>query len=143
MNEPSVRLLDAVRVDENREYIEFRFKEINGEDQTIQIDFEYVESLAAVFQQAFVAALMAEHQGLNRSLGCDYLSVPRVDIEYPISVAVDLMTDRVVSMFMLGTPFQASYSMPTEIARMLSRDLHAACDQVGEQTLDFNQRLRS
>ncbi len=134
MTEPLVRLLDSVHVDENREYIEFRFTDGGGERQSIQIDFEYVESLAALFQQAFVSATLAARQGGNRAYGRDYVSVPRVDIEYPISVAVDLMTERVVTMFMLGTPFQASYSMPTTVARMLSGDLLNACDQVGQPT---------
>jgi hypothetical protein len=35
-------------------------------------------------------------------------------------------------MFMLGTPFQASYSMPTGVAYMLSGDLLNACDRVGQ-----------
>jgi hypothetical protein len=131
MAEPLVRLLEAVRIDENREYIEFRFTDGDGGTQVIQIDFEYVESLAALFQQAFVSAVMEARQGATRSHGRDYLSVPRVDIEYPISVAVDLMTERVVTMFMLGTPFQASYSMPVQVARTLSGDLLNACDQVG------------
>src|ERR1700755_637421 len=115
MAEPEVRLLDAVRIDENREYIEFRFRDGAGREQAIQIDFEYVESLAALFQQAFVSAVMEARQGPNRSQGRDHLSVPRVDIEYPISVAVDLMTERVLTMFMFGTPFQASYSMPVQV----------------------------
>jgi hypothetical protein len=140
MTEPLVRLLDSVRIDENREYIEFRFTDGGDEQQTIQIDFEYVESLAALFQQAFVSAVIAARQGANRSHGREYLSVPRVDIEYPISVAVDLMTERVVTMFMLGTPFQASYSMPVGIARMLSGDLLNACEQV-EQPLPAVPRL--
>ena len=76
---------------------------------------------------------MIAHHGPSRSLGRDYVSVPRVDIEYPISVAVDVMTERVVAMFMLGTPFQGSYSMPTEIARQLSGDLLDACSEVGEE----------
>ena len=140
MTEPLVRLLDSVRIDENREYIEFRFTDGGDEQQTIQIDFEYVESLAALFQQAFVSAVIAARQGANRSHGREYLSVPRVDIEYPISVAVDLMTERVVTMFMLGTPFQASYSMPVGIARMLSSGLLNACEQV-EQPLPAVPRL--
>jgi hypothetical protein len=140
MTEPLVRLLDSVRIDENREYIEFRFTDGGDEQQTIQIDFEYVESLAALFQQAFVSAVIAARQGANRSHGREYLSVPRVDIEYPISVAVDMMTERVVTMFMLGTPFQASYSMPVGIARMLSSDLLNACEQV-EQPLPAVPRL--
>jgi hypothetical protein len=131
--EPLVRLLDSVRIDDNREFIEFRFRNADGEEQLLQIDFEYVESLAALFQQAFVSAVMQARHGANRSHGRDYLSVPRIDIEYPISVAVDLMTERIVAMFMLGTPFQASYSMPAEVARMLSGDLLNACDQVRQQ----------
>jgi hypothetical protein len=140
MTEPLVRLLDSVRIDENREYIEFRFTDGGDEQQAIQIDFEYVESLAALFQQAFVSAVIAARQGANRSHGREYLSVPRVDIEYPISVAVDLMTERVVTMFMPGTPFQASYSMPVGVARMLSGDLLNACEQV-EQPLPAVPRL--
>jgi hypothetical protein len=134
--EPLIRLLESVHIDEDRQYIEFRFTDGGSERQTIQIDFEYVETLAALFQQAFVSAVMVARQGANRSYGREYLYVPRADIEYPISVAIDLMTERVVAMFMLGTPFQASYSMPTEIARLLSGDLLDACDQVrqGQQT---------
>jgi hypothetical protein len=135
MTESLTRLLQAVRIDANREYFEFRFRDGDGEEQAIQIDFEYLESLAALFHQAFVSSVLTAQHGPNRSLGRDYVSVPRVDIEYPISVAVDVMTERVVTMFMLGTPFQASYSMPREIARMLSGDLASACSEVGEQRL--------
>jgi hypothetical protein len=133
MTEPLVRLLDSVSIDESRQYIEFRFRDGGGEEQAVQIDFEYVESLAALFQQAFVSAVLDARQGGNRSYGREYLSVPRVDVDYPISVAVDQMTERVVTMFMLGTPFQASYSMPAAVARMLSGDLRKACDQMGQQ----------
>ena len=52
MTEPLIRLLKSVHVDEDRQYIEFRFTD-GGERQTIQIDFEYVETLAALFRQAF------------------------------------------------------------------------------------------
>jgi hypothetical protein len=134
MTEPLVRLLDSVQIDDNREYIEFRFRGTDGEEQTIQIDFGYVESLAALFQQAFVSTVVETAQGANRSYGHEYLSVPRVDIDCPIKVAVDLMTERVLTLFMLGTPFQASYSLPSEVARMLSGDLLDACDQVRQQT---------
>jgi hypothetical protein len=133
MTEPLVRLLNTVHIDENRQYIEFQFRDVGGEEQAIQIDFEYVESLAALFQQAFVSAVVAARQGGDRSYGRGYLSVPRVDIEHPISVAVDQMTERIVTMFMLGTPFQASYSLPAQVARQLSGDLLNACDQVGKQ----------
>lgn len=43
-----------------------------------------------------------------------------------------VMTERVVTMFLLSTPFQASCSMPTAVARMLSGDLLNACDQLGQ-----------
>lgn len=132
MTEPLIRSLNSIRIDGNREYIEFRFKDGSGEEQAIQIDFDYVESLAALFQQAFVSAVMATRQGANRARGRDHLSVPRVDIEYPISVAVDLMSERVMTMFMLDTPFQAAYSMPKEVARTLSGDLRNACDRIDE-----------
>jgi hypothetical protein len=133
MAEPVVRLLDSVRIDDAREFIEFRFRDADGVEQAIQIDFAYVESLAALFQQAYVSRVMEACQGSNRLHGNQYVSVPRVDIEHPISVAVDLMTERVIAMFMLGTPFQACYSMPTELARMLSGDLIGACNQVHQQ----------
>jgi hypothetical protein len=131
MAEPLIRSLDSVRIDDNRQYIEFRFTDGLGERQTIRIDFEYVESLAALFQQAFVSAALAARQGANRWHGREYISVPRADVDYPISVAVDVMTERVVMMFLLGTPFQVSYSVPTEVARMLSGDLVVACEQAG------------
>ncbi len=133
MAEPVIRLLDSVRIDGSREFIEFRFRDTDGVEQAIQIDFAYVESLAGLFQQAYVSWVMEVCQGANRSHGQDYASVPRVDIEYPISVAVDLMTERVITVLMLGTPFQASYSMPAEIARTLSGDLLGACDHVTKQ----------
>ncbi len=133
MTEPLIRSLDSVRIGEDRQYIEFRFQDGRGEAQTIQIDFAYVEALAALFQQAFVSATLAARQGGNRWHGHDYLSVPRIDVEYPISVAVDVMTDRVVTMFMPGTPFQVSYSLPTAVASKFSHDLLTACDTVGGQ----------
>jgi hypothetical protein len=135
MPEALTRLLQSVRIDEHREFIEFRFKGEDGEEQAIQIDFEYLESLAALFHQAFVSSAMTAQHGPNRSLGRDYVSVPRLDIEYPISVAVDVMTERVVSMFMLSTPFQAAYSMPIGIARILSGDLLSACEEIGKKRL--------
>lgn len=131
--EPVIRSLDSVRIGASREFIEFCFRDANGAEQAIQIDFAYVESLAGLFQQTYVSWAMEAREGANRSHGHEYLSVPRVDIEYPIGVAVDLMTERVVAMFMLGTPFQVCYSMPTKIARMLSADLRGACDQVPQQ----------
>jgi hypothetical protein len=133
MAEPVMRSLASVRIDDSREFIEFRFRAADGAEQSVQIDFAYVESLAGLFQQAYVSWVMEAHQGANQSHGHGYVSVPRVDIEYPISVAVDLMTERVIAMFMLGTPFQACYSMPAEIARMLAGDLRGACDEVGQQ----------
>ena len=62
MTEPLVRLLDSVHVDEDRQYIEFRFTDGGDGQQAIQIDFDHVESLAALFQQVFVSAVMATRQ---------------------------------------------------------------------------------
>jgi hypothetical protein len=45
MAEPVVRLLDSVRIDESREFFEFRFRGADGAELPIQIDFAYVESL--------------------------------------------------------------------------------------------------
>jgi hypothetical protein len=132
-SEPLVRMLESVRIDDNREYIEFCLRDADGERQSVQIDFDYVESLAALFQQAFVSATMEDRQGANRSYGREYLSVPRLDLDQPVSVAVDVMTERVVAIFMLGTPFQASYSMPVDVARKLSDNLLSACGQVSQQ----------
>jgi hypothetical protein len=132
MAEPLIRVLDSVHIDDDRRYIEFRFRDRSAE-QVIRIDFQYVESLAALFQQAFVSAALAVGQGGNRWHGRDYLSVPRVDVDHPISVAVDVMTDRVVLMFLLGTPFQVSYSVPVGLARMLATDVVAACEHVERQ----------
>ena len=67
MTEPLVRLLDSVHVDEDRQYIEFRFTDGGDGQQAIQIDFDYVESLAALFQQVFLSAAMAARQGANSS----------------------------------------------------------------------------
>ncbi len=133
-SEPLVRMLESVRIDDNREYIEFRLRDADGERQSVQIDFEYDESLAALFQQAFVSAVMEDRRGANSSYGREYLSVPRLDLDHPVSVAVDVMTERVVAIFMLGTPFQASYSMPVDVALTLLDNLHSACVQVSQQT---------
>ena len=122
-----------MHIDDNRQYIEFRFKGIGGEEQTIQIDFEYVELLPALFQQAFVSAALEQRQGTNRSLGRGWLSVPRVDIDHPVSVGVDVMSEPVVAMFLLGSPFQVSYALPAAGARTLADDLLFACDQVRHQ----------
>jgi hypothetical protein len=54
MADPSFQLLDAVTIDDSREYIEFQFRDYAGEQKIIQIDFGYVESPAAIFQQAFL-----------------------------------------------------------------------------------------
>ena len=45
MAEPVVRLLDPVRIDESREFFEFRFRGADCAELPIQIDFAYVESL--------------------------------------------------------------------------------------------------
>jgi hypothetical protein len=132
MAEASIRFLDAVHIDDGRQYIEFRFREPGGESQAIQIDFEYVESLAAVFQQAFVSAALQAQHGDNQRLGRKWLTVPRAEVDRPIDIGVDVMSNRIVAMFLLGSPFQVSYSLPATIARALASDLLSACEEVRE-----------
>jgi hypothetical protein len=134
MDEPSIRLLDSVHIDDDRQYVEFRFRGFAGEREAVQIDFEYVESLAAIFQQAFVSAALETQQGSTRQFGPDWLSVPRVDVDHPVGVAVDIMASRVVAMFLLGSPFQVSYALKEKTARQLATALLAACDQLRQQT---------
>jgi hypothetical protein len=129
MTEAQVQLLDAVHIDDDREYIEFRFSDTGGNRQSIQIDFGYIESLAAVFQQAFLSAALSELHSGNRAKGQDWLAVPRADIDHPVSVGVDVTSGRVIAMFLLGSPFQVCYSLPRDSAQTLSRDLLAAADQ--------------
>jgi hypothetical protein len=129
MADPLFQFLDAVNIDDGREYIEFRFRDCAGEQKIIQIDFSYVESLAAVFQQAFLSATLAERQGENRSLGQDWIAVPRADVDHPVSVGVDVMSGKIVAMFLLGSPFQVCYALPKENARALSHDLLAASEE--------------
>ena len=130
MNDAVFQFLDAVHVDDAREYIEFQFRDCAGERQVIQIDFGYVESLAAVFQQAFLSATLADRHGSNRALGQDWIAVPRADVDHPVSVAVDVMSEKIVTMFLLGSPFQVCYALPKENARALSQDLLAASEAV-------------
>jgi len=73
MADPLFQFLDAVNIDDSREYIEFQFSDGAGEQKVIQIDFGYIESLAALFQQAFLSATLEDRQGSNRprqGLGC-------------------------------------------------------------------------
>jgi hypothetical protein len=133
MAEASFHFLDAVQIDDGRQFIEFRFVDFTGEQKVIQIDFDYVESLAAVFQQAFIAATVAGPQGSNRRISQDFVSVPRADLDHPVSVGIDVTSGRIVTMFLFGSPFQVCYSLPTEHARTLSHDLLAAYDQVRQQ----------
>jgi hypothetical protein len=121
--------LDAVNIDDDREYIEFEFRGMTGEQKVVQIDFSYVESLAAVFQQAFLSATLAERQGRNQTLGGDWIAVPRADVDHPVSVGVDAMSGRIVAMFLVGSPFQVCYALPKENARALSHDLMAATEE--------------
>jgi hypothetical protein len=114
MTEPLFQLLDAVNIDEGRQYIEFQFSDYVGERKIIQIDFDYPESLTGVLRQAFISAVLEGRQGSNRTLGHDWVSVPRVDVDQPVSV--DVMTGRIVTMLLLGTPFQACYALPVENA---------------------------
>jgi hypothetical protein len=130
MAEPLFQFLDAVHIDDGRQYIEFQFSDCSGQRQIFQIDFDYIESLAAVFQQAFVSAILAGRQGSNRQLGQDFISVPRADVDHPVSVGVDVISGRIVAMFLLGSPFQVCYALPAENARTLSNDLLAAYEEV-------------
>lgn len=129
MAEPLFQFLDAVNIGDGREYIEFQFRDCAGEPTVIQIDFAYVESLAAVFQQAFLSATLADRQGSNRSLGQDWIAVPRADVDHPVSVGVDVISGKIVAMFLLGSPFQVCYALPKENARILSHDLLAASEE--------------
>lgn len=130
MAEPLFQLLDAVNIDEARHYIEFQFRDYAGEQTIIQVDFDYLEALTGVLQQAFVAAALEGRQGSNRMFGRDWVSVPRVDIDQPVGVGVDVMTGKIVTMVLLGSPFQACYALPVENARALAHELLAACDEV-------------
>jgi hypothetical protein len=130
MTEPLFQLLDAVNIDEGRQYIEFQFSDYAGERKVIQIDFDYLESLTGVLRQAFISAVLEGMQGSNRMLGEDWVSVPRVDIDQPVNVGVDVMTGKVVTMLLVGSPFQVSYALPIENARALAHELLAACDEV-------------
>jgi hypothetical protein len=130
MAEPLFQFLDAVDIDDNREYIEFQFRDCAGEQKIIQIDFAYIESLAAIFQQAFLSATLADREGSNRSLGQDWIAVPRADVDHPVSVGVDAMSGRIVTMFLLGSPFQIGYALPKENAQALSQALLAAAEEV-------------
>ncbi len=134
MAEPLFQFLDAVNIDDGREYIEFRFSDCAGEQKIIQIDFAYLESLAAVFQQAFLSAALTGRQGSNQFLSEDWMVVPRADVDHPVSVGVDAMSGRIVAMFLLGSPFQVCYALPKENARALSYDLLAAAEDASETT---------
>ena len=133
MTEPHFQLLDAVNIDENRQYIEFRFSDYAGERKIIQIDFDYLKSLTGVLSQAFMSAVLEGRQGSDRVLGQDWISVPRIDVERPVDVGVDIMTAKVVMMLLLGSPFQTCYSLPADNARALARELLAACEQLRQQ----------
>jgi hypothetical protein len=130
MTEPLFQMLDVVNIDEGRQYIEFQFSDYAGERKIIQIDFDYLESLAGVLRQAFISAVLEGRQGSNRMLGEDWVAVPRVDVEHPVSVGVDVMTGKIVTMLMLGSPFQSCYAFPIENARALAHALLSACDEV-------------
>jgi hypothetical protein len=130
MTEPLFQLLDAVNIDADRQYIEFQFSDYEGDRKIIQIDFDYLESLTGVLRQAFISAVLEGKQGSNRMLGRDWVSVPRVDVDQPVNVGVDVMTGKVVTMLLLGSPFQVCYALPIENARALAQELLAACDEV-------------
>src|ERR1700722_2163735 len=117
MTDPLFQLLDAVNIDADRQYIEFQFIDFEGERKIIQIDFDYLESLTGVLRQAFISAVLEGKQGSNRMLGQDWVAVPRVDIDQPVNVGVDVISGRVVTMLLVGSPFQACYALPVENAR--------------------------
>jgi hypothetical protein len=53
--------------------------------------------LTGVLRQAFIPAVLeGRRQGSNRMLGQDWVPVPRVDVDHPVSVDVDVdvMTGR-------------------------------------------------
>src|SRR5580692_7072969 len=139
MTEPLFQLLDAVNIDESRQYIEFQFSDYSGERKIIQIDFDYLETLTGVLRQAFISAVLEGRQGSNRMLGQDWVSVPRVDVEHPVSVGVDVMTGRIVTMLLLGSPFQPCYAFPIENARALAHALLSACDEAGRHDMQLAQ----
>jgi hypothetical protein len=56
MTEPLFQMLDAVNIDEGRQYIEFQFSDYAGERKIIQIDFDCLESLTGVLRQASISA---------------------------------------------------------------------------------------
>jgi hypothetical protein len=130
MTEPLFQLLDAVNIDEDRQYIEFRFRDYEGEQKIIQIDFDYLESLTGVLRQAFISAALTGQQGSNQTLGEDWIAVPRVDIDQPVNVGIDVMSGKIVTMLLLGSPFQTCYSLPVENARALAHELLAACEEM-------------
>lgn len=132
MTEPLFQMLDAVNIDEGRQYIEFQFSDYAGERKIIQIDFDYLESLTGALRQAFISAVLEGRQGSNRMLGEDRVSVPRVDVEHPVNVGVDVMTGKIVTMLMLGSPFQSCYPFSIENARTLARAILSACEEVGQ-----------
>ena len=104
MTEPLFQLLDAVNIDEDRQYIEFRFRDYEGEQKIIQIDFDYLKSLTGVLRQAFISAALTGQQGSNQTLGEDWIAVPRVDIDQPVNVGIDVMSGKIVTMLLLGSP---------------------------------------
>jgi len=132
MTEPLFQLLDAVNIDADRQYIEFQFRDYEDERRVIQIDFDYLESLVGVLRQAFISAVLAGEQGSNRILGEEWVSVPRVDVDQPVNVGVDVMTGKIVAMLLVGSPFQSCYSLPVENARALAHELLAACEKARE-----------
>src|SRR5262249_13089751 len=103
-------------------------REHDGQEKIIRIAFDYLEPLAGMLRQAFLSAVMERRQGGNRSVGEDFISVPRGDVDQPVSVGVDIMTGNIIPMLLLGSPFQSCYSMPIEIARTLAHDILAACE---------------
>jgi hypothetical protein len=53
-------------------------------------------------------------------------------VEHLVSVGVDVMTGKLVTMLMPGSPFQSCYAFPVENARALAHALLSPCDEVGQ-----------
>jgi hypothetical protein len=93
MAAPLVRSLDRAPIDMSREFVGFRFPDAESAGPAIQIDLAYAESLFGLVSPSYVSWVAKARYSANRLRGYDYVSVPRVDIEYQISVAGDLITD--------------------------------------------------
>lgn len=81
MADPLFKFLDAVNIDDSREYIIFRFRDCAGEQEIFQVDFGYIELLGVIFQQALLSATLEGRYGRNRSLGRKGSRYRRADVD--------------------------------------------------------------